>query len=83
MKTFEAIEHMLKQTKTSKRSLSLCIGKSENYLVNSLATNKDMSAMNLARIAKEMGYTVQIVGHDDVLTIDSSSDKKSEPIEKE
>lgn len=75
MKTFEAIEHMLKQTKTSKRSLSLRIGKSGNYLVNSIASNKDMSAMNLARMAHEMGYTVQLVGHDEVLTIDPLSDK--------
>lgn len=78
MKTFEAIEHMLKQTKTSKRSLSFRIGRSENYLVNSIASNKDMSAMNLARMAHEMGYAVQIVGHDEVLTIDPSSDKQND-----
>ena len=80
MKTFEAIEHMLKQTKTSKRSLSLRIGKSENYLVNSIASNKDMSAMNLARIAHEMGYALQITGHGEMLAIDSPSDQENSSV---
>ena len=77
MDTIEVIKHMLMHTNTSKRSLSLRIGKSQNYLVNSLASNKDMSAMNLARIAQEMGYTLQITGHGEVLTIDPLSDQEN------
>lgn len=71
MRTFDAISHMLEQSGMSKRALSLRLDKSENYLVNAFASNKDMSAMNLARLASHMGYTLKLEGHGEALLITS------------
>lgn len=61
MKTFEAVQCMLDATRTSKRGLSLRMGKSANYLGAIMAANSDTGAMNLAAIAREMGYSLLLV----------------------
>jgi len=72
MKTFEAVQHMLDATHTSKRGLSLRMGKSANYLGSMMAGNSDTGAMNLAAIADELGYRLQLVPDDgEPIEIDS------------
>ena len=61
MKTFDAVQHMLDATRTSKRGLSLRMSKSENYLGSIMGANSDTGAMNLAAIASEMGYSLLLV----------------------
>ena len=69
MDTTSAIVAMLERSGMSKYALSKRMGKSANYIANTVSAGADVSAGNLAKMAHIMGYRLCLVGDGDVIEV--------------
>lgn len=71
MRPCKAVETMLERSGTSKYALSKGIGRSRNYVGNTLDKDVDIGALNLACMADVMGYDLALLPRDggEALTI--------------
>lgn len=62
MTTAEALAAMLERSGMSRYALSKAMGKSANYVANTINAGSDVGSQNLARMAKIMGFRLVLVG---------------------
>ena len=74
MNSREALAHVVRASGKSKAAISRGIGKSSNYVSALFSMNRAPGTDLLAKIARECGYTLQLVGHGEVLSIDGRAD---------
>ena len=69
-----ALRRMVKHSGLSGRQVSKDMGKSVNYISSALGQGSDPTAGTLADVAAVCGYTLQLVGHGETLTLDGRPD---------
>lgn len=69
MDSREALKHMIKMSGSPKTRLSVALGKSQGYLNTYVTMGKDPTVTTFARMAQACGYSLQIVGHGEVIEI--------------
>lgn len=69
MDTADCIRHMIERAGKSGRQVSAELGKAPTYLSASLAKGGNMTAENLARIAKTVDYRLVLEGHGESIEV--------------
>lgn len=73
MKTKGYIEHMMAKAGLSARALSLAIGRSQNFITNSVKQNSSMRLDTFVEIAHKAGYRIFMRGHGEEIEIGGDS----------
>lgn len=74
MNTTDAIREMLARSGMSMYALSKAMGKSKNYVQNTLSRGSDIGAGNLALMASHMGFKLTLNGSGEPIEISERSD---------
>lgn len=72
MDTNACVRHMLDKAGMSPYAASLAMGRAHSYMGQALKRKGGIGAPVLAEIAKACGYTLQLVGHGETLTLDGT-----------
>ena len=80
MDTNACVRHMLDKAGMSPYAVSLAMGRAHSYMGQALKRKGGIGAPVLAEIAQACGYTLQLVGHGETLTLDGTreTEDKSE-----
>ena len=70
----EAVKEMLDRSGTSMYALSKAMGKSKNYVQNTLRRGSDIGASGLAEMASHMGFKLVLDGSGEPIEITERSD---------
>lgn len=69
MRTRDYIEHMMNRAGMSARALSLAIGRSQNFVTNSIKQNSSIRLDTFVEVARKTGYRVLLRGRGEEIEI--------------
>lgn len=67
--SMDCLKHMLEASMVNRAELSRRMGKSRSYISSTLQHTNDLKTSTLVELANAMGYTVQVVGHGETITL--------------
>ena len=74
MKANDAMRHIIKKSGSSQRQVSRDLGRADTYISARLVTGAEPSCALMSDIARACGYSLQLVGHGETLTLDGTSE---------
>lgn len=72
MDSREALRHIVDKSGKSQRLISKELGHNDRYIATTLSGGRAPGTDVLATIAQACGYTLQLVGHGETLTLDGT-----------
>ena len=79
MDSTTAIRRMMQREGVSPYRVALTMHKASSYVSGMLRRGSDPSTAVMADIAKACGYTLQLVGHGETLTLDGTRADEDKP----
>lgn len=69
MTSIECLIHMTKKAMVNRAAVSQSLGHNRAYINSLITSSNDLRISTLASLADKMGYTVQVVGHGETITL--------------